>query len=163
MTFSVQGWFAAKGHTKQMILNQAINQLDHCLPFSLQSRTKQPPMIKVVKVMNDAVRTGETFQKLSKVGFDTAVRSYAEWNKGIQEIATRVTENTKKAFEDTTRTWEQLISAKSVEQAIEIQTQYAKRAYDAYVAEASLLGDWYAGLVRNASKPVEQTVAKKAA
>jgi hypothetical protein len=39
----------------------------------------------------------------------------------------------------------------------------AKRAYDAYVAEASKLGDWYAETMRNASKPFEQTVAKKMA
>jgi phasin family protein len=113
--------------------------------------------------MNDAVKVGEAFQKVSKEGFDAAVRSYAELNKALQALANRVTENTKKAFEDTTRTWEQLIGAKSVEQVIEIQSQYAKRAYDAYVAEASKLGDWYADLVRNASKPFEQTVAKKAA
>ena len=39
--------------------------------------------------------------------------------------------------QDTARTWEQPIGAKSVEQVIGIQSQYAKRAYDAYVAEAS--------------------------
>jgi hypothetical protein len=50
-----------------------------------------------------------------------------------------------------------------VEQAIEIQSQYAKRAYDAYVAEATKLGDWYADMVRNVSKPFDQTVAKKTA
>jgi hypothetical protein len=113
--------------------------------------------------MTDAVKVGEAFQKVSKEGFDAAVHSYAEWTKGLQALATRVTENTKKAFEDTTRTWEQLIGAKSVEQAIEIQSLYAKRAYDAYVAEASKLGDWYADMVRNASKPFERTVAKKTA
>jgi hypothetical protein len=112
--------------------------------------------------MTDAVKVGEAFQKVSKEGFDAAVRSYAEWNKGLQALASRVTENTKNAFEDTTRTWEQLIGAKSVEQAIEIQSQL-KRAYDAYVAEASKLGDWYADTVRNASKPFEQTIAKKTA
>jgi phasin family protein len=101
-----------------------------------------------------------------------AVRSYGEVHKGFQALATRVTENTKKAFEDTTRTFEQLVGAKSVEQVIEIQSQYAKRAYDNYVAEASRLGEWYVDVVRNATKPfeqavatkpVEQTVAKKAA
>ena len=36
----------------------------------------------------------------------------------------------KKAFEDGTRAFEQLIGAKSVEQAIEIQSQYAKKAFE---------------------------------
>ena len=112
--------------------------------------------------MTDAVKTADAFQKLSQEGFNAVVRSYGEWNKGLQALATRVTENTKNAFEDTTRTWEQLIGAKSVEQAIEIQAQYAQRAYDNYVAEASKLGEWFADVVRNATKPLEQVVAKKA-
>jgi hypothetical protein len=44
-----------------------------------------------------------------------------------------------------------------------IQSQYAKRAYDNYVAEAKKLSDWYVDVVRNATKPFEQAVAKKAA
>jgi phasin family protein len=113
--------------------------------------------------MSDAVKTGEAFQKLSQEGFDAVVRSYAEWNKGLQALANRVTENTKKAVEDTTRTWQQVIGAKSVEQVIEIQSQYAKRAVENFVNEATTLGEWYADVVRKATKPLEQTVAKKAA
>ena len=109
--------------------------------------------------MTDPVKIAE----LNKEGFEAAARSYEQWTKGLQALATRVTENTKKALEDTTRTWEQIIGAKSVEQVIEIQSQYAKRSYDNYVAEASKLGEWYADVVRNATKPFEQAVAKKTA
>ena len=38
-----------------------------------------------------------------------------------------MTEYSKKTFDDTIRTWEQLIGVKSLEQVIEIQSQYAKR------------------------------------
>ena len=72
----------------------------------------------------------------------------------------RVTDYSKKAFEDGTRAFEQLLGAKSFEQVIEIQSQYAKRAYEAYIAELSKLGEMYAGLTRNAYKPVEQAAAK---
>ena len=50
----------------------------------------------------------------------------------------------------------------SFEQVIEIQSQYAKKAYDTYIAELSKLGEMYAGLTRNAYKPVEQAAAAKA-
>jgi hypothetical protein len=50
--------------------------------------------------------------------------------------------------------------AKSLEQAIEIQSQLAKRAYENY-AEASKLGEWYVNIVRDASKPFEQVFASK--
>jgi hypothetical protein len=105
----------------------------------------------------------EEFQKVGKDGFDAAVRSFGEVNKGFQAIAAEVTDYSKKAFEDGTRAFEQLIGAKSIEQAIEIQSQYAKKAYDAYVAEVSKLGEMYVGLAKDAYKPVEAAFSKKAA
>jgi hypothetical protein len=105
----------------------------------------------------------EEFQKVGKDGFDAAVRSFGEVNKGFQAIAAEVTDYSKKAFEDGTRAFEQLIGAKSIEQAIEIQSQYAKKAYDAYVAEVSKLGEMYVGLAKDAYKPVEVAFAKKVA
>ena len=104
----------------------------------------------------------EEFQKVGKDGFDAAVRSFGEVNKGFQAIAAEVTDYSKKAFEDSTRAFEQLVGAKSIEQAIEIQSQYAKKAYDTWVAEASKLSEMYVGMARDAYKPVEQAVAKRA-
>ena len=103
----------------------------------------------------------EEFQKVGKDGFDAAVKSFGEMNKGFQAIAAEVTDYSKKAFEDSTRCFEQLIGAKSVEQAVEIQSQYAKKAYDTYMAEMSKIGEMYAGLARDAYKPVETAFAKK--
>jgi len=66
------------------------------------------------------------FQKVGQRGFEAAVDAYENWHRAFQALATRTTENAKKAFEDTTRTFEQLLGAKSIEQVIEIQSQYAK-------------------------------------
>jgi hypothetical protein len=103
------------------------------------------------------------FQKVGQRGFEAAVDAYENWHRAFQALATRTTENAKKAFEDTTRTFEQLLGAKSIEQVIEIQSQYAKRSYDNFVAEVSKLTEWYAGLVQDASKPVAQPIKKKVA
>jgi hypothetical protein len=54
------------------------------------------------------------------------------------------------------RTWEQLIGAKSLEQAMQIQSDYAKRAYENHMAELSKLGQMYMGMVSDASKSVEE-------
>jgi hypothetical protein len=105
----------------------------------------------------------EEFQKVGKDGFDAAVRSFGEVNKGFQAIAAEVTDYSKKAFEDSTRAFEQLVGAKSIEQAIEIQSQYAKKAYDTYITEMSKLGEMYVGLAKDAYKPVEVALSKKAA
>ena len=85
-------------------------------------------------------KASEEFQKLSKNNFDATVRSYSELNKGFQAIAAKMTDYSKQAFEDATRAFEQLAGAKSLEHVFEIQSQYAKKAYDSWVAESSKLG-----------------------
>jgi hypothetical protein len=110
---------------------------------------------------------GEQFPKIGKEGFDAVLRAYGEANKGFQAIAAEVTDYSKTAFEDATRAFQQLVSARSAEQAFEIQPQYAnqpqyaKKAYDAYMAEMSKLGQMWVELARDAYKPVERAVAKK--
>ena len=110
--------------------------------------------------MSDVQRFSDEVQRAGKNGFDAAVSSFGEANKGFQAIAAEITAYSKKSFEDGTRAFEQLLGAKSFQQVFEIQSQYARMAYEAYVAELSKLGEMYAGLTRNAYKPVEQAAAK---
>ena len=110
--------------------------------------------------MSDVQRFGDEAQRAGKNGFDAAVSAFGEANKGFQAIAAESTAYSKRAFEDGTRAFEQLVGAKSFEQVIEIQSQYAKKAYEAYIAELSKLGEMYAGLTRNAYKSVEQAAGK---
>jgi hypothetical protein len=101
------------------------------------------------------------FQKMGKDNYDAMVRSYGELNKGLQAIAARWTAFSKQAFEDATRTFDKLVGVKSFEQALEIQSAYAKRAYDNWVAEATKIGEIYADVAREAYKPVQKAVTKK--
>jgi hypothetical protein len=110
--------------------------------------------------MADIQRFGEEFQRASKDGFDASVRSLGEVSKGFQAIAATVADYSKKSFEDGTRAFEQMIGAKSFEQVWEIQCQYAKKAFDAYVAQASKVREMYVDLARSAYQPVEQAAAR---
>jgi hypothetical protein len=112
--------------------------------------------------MTDLANFAE-FQKVGQKGFEAAVDSYGRFNRAVQALAARSTENAKKAFEDTFRTFEQIMNAKSVEQVVEIQSQYLRRAHDNFVAEVSKFGDWYADTIQDASKPVAPPIKKKIA
>jgi len=103
--------------------------------------------------MTEQFKIGEQFQKVSN-------RAYGEANKGFQAVAAEVTDYSKNALEDATHAFQQLVSAKSAEQVFEIQSQYLKRAYDAYIAEVSKLGEMWVGLARDAYKPVERPIGK---
>jgi len=100
----------------------------------------------------------DDFQKFGQHNMDAAMKAFGEWNKGWQAIAAEITDYTKKSFEEGTATFEKLASVKSVEQAIEIQTGYAKRAYDGYMHQMSKIGGMYAELAKEAYKPVEKAL-----
>ena len=102
----------------------------------------------------------EDIQKAGQDNFDTAVKSFGEVNKGVQAIASEVTDYTKKAIEDGTAAFEKLAGVKSVEQAIEVQTTYAKKAYEDYISQVSKLGEMYADVAKEAYKPVETVITK---
>jgi hypothetical protein len=98
----------------------------------------------------------QDFQKFGQTNVDTAVKFFGDWNKSWQAIAAEMTDYSKRAFEDGTATFEKLASAKSLEQAFEIQTSFAKRAYDEYMAQMTKIGGMYTNLAKDAYKPVEK-------
>ena len=100
----------------------------------------------------------EDFQKLGQFNMDATMKAFGEWNKGWQAIAAEMSDYTKRSFEEGTATFEKLISAKSVEQAVEIQTNYAKRAYDEYMHQVNKIGGMYASMAKEAYKPVERAL-----
>ncbi|ODS00385.1 hypothetical protein AUC68_00745 [Methyloceanibacter methanicus] len=103
------------------------------------------------------------FQKMGKDNYEAVLKSYGQMNKGFQEIGTSFTDYTKQAFADATATFEKLVGAKSLEHAIEIQSQYAKSAYESWMAEMTKIGEMYASVARDAYKPVEKAVEKTTA
>ena len=100
----------------------------------------------------------EDFQKFGQYNMDAAMKMFGEWSKGWQTIAVEMTDYTKRSFEEGTATSEKLLSAKSMEQAMEIQSGYARRAYDGYLHQMSKLGGLYAELAKEAYKPVEKVL-----
>jgi hypothetical protein len=112
------------------------------------------------EVQGQAQRVGREYQKAAETGLEAASRSFGEANKGFQALAVEMMEYSKSAFDDAIRTWEQLIGVRSLEQAIQIQSDYAKRVYENHMAEFKKLGEMTVGMVRDASKPVEDASRK---
>jgi hypothetical protein len=98
----------------------------------------------------------EDVQKLSQSNLDATMKIWGDWTKNWQAIAAEMTDYSKRSFEDGTQTFEKLLGAKTVEQAMEIQTSYAKRAYDDYMRGLNKIGSMYADLAKEAYKPVER-------
>ena len=108
------------------------------------------------EIQEGAERFGREYQRAAEGGFEAVSRSFSEANNGFQVLASEITDFSKRRFEDVFRAWEQLLRARSFPDVVQVQTLYAQKAYEAYTSEMSKLGEMYMGLVRNASKPVEE-------
>jgi phasin family protein len=107
--------------------------------------------------------THEDMQKLGKDGMDMAMTSFGAWTKGAQAIAVEVVDYSKKSAESSAAAWEKLVAAKSLEKAMEVQTEYLKSSYEGFVTEATKLGELYVDLAKEAYRPFEGAFAKATA
>ena len=91
---------------------------------------------------------------------DTATASTNTFPSGFQAIAAAYGEYTKKSFEDTKSFVEKLSAVRSLDKAIEVQTEFAKTAYETFVSESQKIGALYGDLAKQSYKPFGGFVAK---
>jgi hypothetical protein len=98
-------------------------------------------------------------QQNGKEQIDTGTASSNAFPGGFQAIATAYGDYTKKSFEDTKLFVEKLSAVKSLEKAIELQTEFAKTAYETFVTESQKIGALYSDLAKQSFKPFGGFVA----
>ena len=104
----------------------------------------------------------EDFQSYGKEQFEQAVASAASVQSGLQAIASAYGDYTKKSFEDTKSFVEKLSGVKSLDKALEAQTEYAKTAYETFVVDSKKIAGLYGDLAKQAFKPLEGVAARLA-
>jgi len=105
----------------------------------------------------------EDIQKFGKENLDNAVKAFGAQQKGVQAIATEVADYSKKAIEAGSAQVEKLLGVKTLDKVIELNTDFAKTAYEGYVAHATKVGELVTELAKEAAKPLEGIVAKATA
>ena len=125
----------------------------------VQSSAHWPRVTRAGKGMT-MVKNLEDLQQVSKENVDMAMKSVGALSKSAQAIAVEVADYQKKSFEDGTAALEKLFGVKSFEKAIEVQTEFAKTAYEGFVAKASKIGELYADFAKETYKPFENLMAK---
>ena len=104
----------------------------------------------------------EDFQNYGKEQFESIMASTTNAQNGFTAIATAYGDYAKKAYEDGKSFAEKLSTVKSMDKAIEAQTEYAKTAYETFVAESQKIAGLYGDLAKQVVKPFETLSAKLA-
>jgi phasin family protein len=102
----------------------------------------------------------EDIQHYGKQQIESVVASATTVQTGLQAIASAYGEYTKKSFEDTKSFVEKLSGVKSLDKAFEVQTDYAKSAYESFVTESQKIAGMYSDLAKQSFRPLEGLVAK---
>lgn len=107
--------------------------------------------------------TNEDSQKAGQAAIDMTLNAFGIWSKGAQAIATEVIDYAKKSTESSAQAWEKLVGAKSLESAFEVQSQYARSAYQEFVAETAKLSELYVEFAREAYAPLRTAFSEPSA
>ena len=73
-------------------------------------------------------------QKLGRGNMEVAMKSFAVTSKGFQAIAAEIANYSKNPLDDHTAAMEKLMAAKTMQTAFEVQSEYVKTAYEAFIA-----------------------------
>jgi hypothetical protein len=103
----------------------------------------------------------ENVQEMSKKNIEATMKNFDAVSKSAQAIATEMADYLKKSFEDGQKAINEFTTVKSPDKVLEVQTAYAKAAYENLTAHVTKLGELYADLAKVAFKPYEEMVPTK--
>lgn len=102
----------------------------------------------------------DELQKVGKEQLETAASVAASFAKGLQTIAAEATDFSKASIEANSAYVEKLLGAKSLDNAIQIQSDFAKSNYERMLAQVTKMGELYSQLAKDAFKPVETVLTR---
>ena len=98
------------------------------------------------------VKSTEDFFAFGQANVEAFVKSGQIWAAGVQELTKLFAATTKTAFDESVATFKAVSSAKSVTEAIDLQSTFAKSVVDKALAESNKL-------INTSIKLTEQTLA----
>ena len=97
----------------------------------------------------------EDMQKAGRESVSRALESFGAFSRGFQTLAGETAGFSKRSFEDGAAHLEKLMGAKSIDVALEAQSDYLRSSYEKAIGQAARFGELYLDLVKEAAKPFE--------
>lgn len=110
---------------------------------------------------NGFEKAAKGYDQFFSYGKDTVeayVKSANVAGKGVETLHNELYSFSKQAIEDQIAAAKALMGTKSVHEAFELQTDFAKTAFDAYVGEMTKLGEIFAATTKEAIEPLQGRV-----
>jgi hypothetical protein len=104
--------------------------------------------------------TLDSVQSYGKDSVDAAVKSFGLLTKSVQTITLETADYSKKSLEQGTAAIEKILGAKSLDKAMELQSEYLKSTYESLIAQSNRMSELYVDLAKQFYKPLEGFAGK---
>ncbi len=94
----------------------------------------------------------------SKKNLEAVVASVTAATKGAESLGAQYMAYSKAAVESQVAAAKALSGAKSVQEAVELQTSWAKSAMELYMAEVGKMGETVSATIKDSFKPINERV-----
>jgi phasin family protein len=102
----------------------------------------------------------EDIQHFSMNRLEGVKAATATTSSGLGAITAEATDYSKKSIESSRTFTEKLLQARKPEEILELQSSFAKAAYDDFVTSATKIGQLYSDLTKEAFKALTNDAAK---
>jgi hypothetical protein len=102
----------------------------------------------------------DDLQKAGKTGVEATTKALDALSKSTQAIVSEMADYSKRSFETNTKTLEKLCGVRSLDKAIEVQSEYAKSIIEDFSVQMTKLGQLYADLAKETFKPFGAQLTK---
>ncbi len=92
----------------------------------------------------------------AKLNVEAVVASVTAATKGAESLGSQAMAFAKKSHEDNTAAFRSLSTAKSLQEAVELQTTFAKTAMEAYLAEMTRWSETVSSSMRESLRPINE-------
>jgi len=110
---------------------------------------------KVRETFEKAGKGLEKFASFQKESMEAWMESAGLAGKGAEKIKAELTAYVKSSTEGFAEVSKAIMSAKSVQTAMELQSSYAKSAFETYVAEMKKVAELISGTTKAAMEPIQ--------
>jgi phasin family protein len=115
----------------------------------------QPTLTRGIKTM---MKTTEDFVAFGQANLEAFVRSGQIWSAGVQELTKQIATTAKASFDESISTFKAMSTAKSVKEAMDLQSSFAKAALEKAMAESNKLTDASIKLTEQTLAPITARV-----
>jgi phasin family protein len=124
-------------------------------PVVRAAAATKPTLTQGIKTM---MKSTEDFVAFGQANMEAFVKSSQIWSAGVQELSKQIATSAKASYEESVSTFKAISTAKSVKEAMDLQSTFAKAALEKAMAESNKLTDASIKLTEQTLAPITARV-----